>query len=155
MAKPEWGAKRICHNCGTRYYDLLRDPIVCPRCQTEFDPEAFLRSRRSRSAIVEEIAPARGRGKVAAAAAEDEEELGGLEEAEEAAEETETTEAAAEEEEADLEPAPDLEQISEEEGEYSEDEAETDKDIIEDAGDLGGDEEQIVDLDESGKDEER
>ncbi|HVG81046.1 MAG TPA: FYDLN acid domain-containing protein, partial [Methylomirabilota bacterium] len=26
MAKPEWGTKRICHSCGTRFYDLLRDP---------------------------------------------------------------------------------------------------------------------------------
>ena len=27
VAKPEWGAKRICHNCGARYYDLQRDSI--------------------------------------------------------------------------------------------------------------------------------
>lgn len=54
MAKPEWGAKRICHNCGARYYDLQRDPIICPKCGTEFDPEAFLKSRRSRSAIIDE-----------------------------------------------------------------------------------------------------
>lgn len=54
MAKPEWGAKRICHNCGARYYDLQRDPIICPKCGTEYDPEAFLKSRRSRSIIVDE-----------------------------------------------------------------------------------------------------
>ena len=54
MAKPEWGAKRICHNCGARYYDLQRDPIICPKCGTEFDPEAFLKSRRSRSTIIDE-----------------------------------------------------------------------------------------------------
>ena len=48
MAKPEWGTKRICPSCGTRYYDLLRDPIVCPKCSTPFDPEAFLRARRAR-----------------------------------------------------------------------------------------------------------
>ncbi|WP_343713096.1 TIGR02300 family protein [Inquilinus sp.] len=54
MAKPEWGAKRICHNCGARYYDLQRDPIICPKCGTEFDPEAFLKSRRSRATIIDE-----------------------------------------------------------------------------------------------------
>ena len=48
MAKPEWGTKRICPSCSTRYYDLLRDPVVCPKCSTPFDPEAFLKARRSR-----------------------------------------------------------------------------------------------------------
>jgi uncharacterized protein (TIGR02300 family) len=48
VAKPEWGAKRICPSCGTRSYDLLRDPIICPTCSTAFDPEALLRARRAR-----------------------------------------------------------------------------------------------------------
>ena len=50
MAKPEWGTKRICPSCGTRYYDLLRDPVICPKCSTPFDPEALLRARRARPA---------------------------------------------------------------------------------------------------------
>ena len=49
MAKPEWGQKRICQNCGARFYDLNRSPIVCPKCETEFDPEAWMRSRRVRA----------------------------------------------------------------------------------------------------------
>ena len=53
MAKPEWGTKRICHSCGRRFYDLLRYPIVCPSCGTEFDAEALLRTRRSRSVVSE------------------------------------------------------------------------------------------------------
>lgn len=48
MAKPEWGTKRICQNCGAPFYDLRRDPIVCPKCGTVFDPEAVLKSRRTR-----------------------------------------------------------------------------------------------------------
>ena len=56
MAKPEWGSKRICPSCGTRYYDLLRDPIVCPKCSTPFDPEALLRARRARPSAVAEKA---------------------------------------------------------------------------------------------------
>ena len=51
MAKPEWGNKRICPSCGARYYDLQRDPVVCPKCSTPFDPEAFLRARRARPAL--------------------------------------------------------------------------------------------------------
>jgi uncharacterized protein (TIGR02300 family) len=54
LAKPEWGTKRICPSCGTRYYDLMREPIICPKCSTPFDPEAFLRARRSRPALVAE-----------------------------------------------------------------------------------------------------
>ena len=50
MAKPEWGTKRICPSCGTRYYDLMHDPVVCPKCSTPFDPEAFLKARRARPA---------------------------------------------------------------------------------------------------------
>src|SRR6202007_1737455 len=50
VAKPEWGTKRICPSCGTRYYDLLREPVICPKCTTPFDPEAFLKSRRARPA---------------------------------------------------------------------------------------------------------
>jgi len=36
--KAERGIKRTCQNpeCGSRFYDLNRDPIVCPICQTVF-----------------------------------------------------------------------------------------------------------------------
>ncbi|MCP4380498.1 MAG: TIGR02300 family protein [Hyphomicrobiales bacterium] len=36
MAKPELGTKRTCPNCGKKYYDLNRDPITCPSCDTVF-----------------------------------------------------------------------------------------------------------------------
>jgi uncharacterized protein (TIGR02300 family) len=51
VANPEWGTKRICQNCACKFYDMQREPIVCPKCQTEFDPEAFLKTRRSRPAV--------------------------------------------------------------------------------------------------------
>jgi uncharacterized protein (TIGR02300 family) len=35
MAKPELGLKRVCVSCGTKFYDLMRAPAVCPRCGTE------------------------------------------------------------------------------------------------------------------------
>ncbi|MBE9552875.1 MAG: TIGR02300 family protein [Proteobacteria bacterium] len=56
MAKPEWGTKRICQSCSAPFYDLRRDPIVCPKCAAVFDPEAILKSRKLK--IAEEIAPA-------------------------------------------------------------------------------------------------
>jgi uncharacterized protein (TIGR02300 family) len=51
VANPEWGTKRICQNCGTKFYDLKREPIICPKCQSEYDPEAFLKTRRSRTVV--------------------------------------------------------------------------------------------------------
>lgn len=54
VAKPEWGIKRICPNCGGRYYDMKKDPPVCPSCGTVFDPEALLKSRRARPMPVED-----------------------------------------------------------------------------------------------------
>jgi uncharacterized protein (TIGR02300 family) len=36
--KAQRGTKRTCQNpeCGSRFYDLSRSPIVCPICQTTF-----------------------------------------------------------------------------------------------------------------------
>ncbi len=49
MARPEWGLKRLCPHCGTRYYDMKKNPPVCPNCGTVFDPETLTKSRRSRA----------------------------------------------------------------------------------------------------------
>jgi uncharacterized protein (TIGR02300 family) len=40
--KAERGTKRTCQNpdCGSRFYDLNRDPIVCPICETSYRIEA-------------------------------------------------------------------------------------------------------------------
>ena len=50
MAKAEWGLKRICPSCSTRYYDMKKNPPVCPKCGTVFDPETLVRARRGRTA---------------------------------------------------------------------------------------------------------
>jgi uncharacterized protein (TIGR02300 family) len=34
VAKPELGTKRLCGNCAAKFYDLGKDPIVCPKCHT-------------------------------------------------------------------------------------------------------------------------
>jgi uncharacterized protein (TIGR02300 family) len=54
VVKAEWGLKRICPNCGTRYYDFRKEPPTCPACGTVYDPEALLKSRRARAVVVEE-----------------------------------------------------------------------------------------------------
>lgn len=51
MAKPELGTKRLCPNCGTKYYDLDRNPIVCPKCGTPF---ALVAAARPKPAPAEE-----------------------------------------------------------------------------------------------------
>ncbi len=45
MARPELGLKRVCPNCGTKYYDLNRDPITCPKCATVYQEAAITRVR--------------------------------------------------------------------------------------------------------------
>ena len=49
MAKPELGTKRQCQNCGAKFFDLNKDPIVCPKCGTVFQG-----APRVRAAVKEE-----------------------------------------------------------------------------------------------------
>lgn len=35
VAKPDWGTKRTCRDCGARFFDLKRDPAPCPQCGAE------------------------------------------------------------------------------------------------------------------------
>jgi uncharacterized protein (TIGR02300 family) len=49
VAKPELGAKRQCQHCGAKFFDLNKDPIVCPKCGT-----VFLGGARVRAAAKEE-----------------------------------------------------------------------------------------------------
>jgi uncharacterized protein (TIGR02300 family) len=34
LANPALGTKRICAGCSAKFYDLGKDPIVCPTCDT-------------------------------------------------------------------------------------------------------------------------
>lgn len=48
MVKLEWGVKRTCQSCSSRFYDLQRSPITCPKCGSIFEPlTATKRGRRS------------------------------------------------------------------------------------------------------------
>ena|SRR6185369_11939653 len=47
MVKPEWGTKRTCPKCSTRFYDLTHDnPVHCIECGTEWVPEPVLKSKQ-------------------------------------------------------------------------------------------------------------
>ncbi len=45
MAKPELGAKHQCQNCGAKFFDLNKDPVVCPKCGTVFQGATASRAR--------------------------------------------------------------------------------------------------------------
>ncbi|MEC7490056.1 MAG: TIGR02300 family protein [Pseudomonadota bacterium] len=70
MAKPNWGLKRTCLSCGERFYDMKRDPIVCPTCEAVLDPLALVRPRRARAAAAASQAKAKAKAKAASEAQE-------------------------------------------------------------------------------------
>ncbi|OCX65856.1 hypothetical protein BFP70_06875 [Thioclava sp. SK-1] len=45
MPKEEWGVKRLCPHCASRFYDLCRDPMICPVCQNSFTLESMAGGR--------------------------------------------------------------------------------------------------------------
>lgn len=114
MARAEWGLKRTCLSCGARFYDLQREPIVCPACGAAVDATGQSRTRRPRAAP----APARAAPVAVAVAAvavvEDDAEV-----------------------ETDVE---EKEEVAEEEPAEDEDESEDDgESAIEDVSELGND----------------
>jgi len=123
VVKANWGTKRICPSCSARYYDLMKPlgEIACPKCGTQYDPEAFLKTRRARVAAVPE--------KEAEPIVAEEVEV-------EAVEEAEIVEGE--------EPAVAAEGDSEEEEE----------ELIEDASELGEDEDDMAEVIENVEDEE-
>ncbi len=113
-SKPEWGVKRICPSCTARFYDMKKDPIICPKCETEIDPEVITKSRR-------------GRGAAAAAAAAAE------------AERLKKKKIAVSEDDEDIE-IEDLPEIDADDDEAEE----GGEEVIEDTGDLGEEEEELA-----------
>jgi uncharacterized protein (TIGR02300 family) len=56
VAKPELGNKRQCQSCGAKFFDLNRDPIVCPKCGTTFQLTAVSSRSVARAAPVDDDA---------------------------------------------------------------------------------------------------
>ena len=63
MVKPEWGTKRTCPKCSTRFYDLGKeDPVHCIECGNSWMPEPVLKSKQPMAfevatPVVKEAAP--------------------------------------------------------------------------------------------------
>lgn len=55
MPKEEWGTKRLCPQCGARFYDLSKNPMTCPACEAEFTLES-LTAGRGRALVAEKKA---------------------------------------------------------------------------------------------------
>lgn len=49
MSKPEWGIKRTCPSCATKFYDFKKSPIVCPKCGATVEPDFAIKTRRGRA----------------------------------------------------------------------------------------------------------
>ncbi len=49
MVKLEWGTKRTCQSCASRFYDLQKSPIICPKCGSTY--EIITTTRRGRKTV--------------------------------------------------------------------------------------------------------
>jgi uncharacterized protein (TIGR02300 family) len=56
VAKPELGTKRLCGNCAAKFYDLGKDPIVCPKCHTVLQLAAVTSRSRPEPARAQAVA---------------------------------------------------------------------------------------------------
>jgi uncharacterized protein (TIGR02300 family) len=65
VAKPELGTKRTCPECAVKFYDLGKNPCVCPKCENTFEPEILLKSKRRPDEIAAEEAQAAAEAKAA------------------------------------------------------------------------------------------
>ena len=78
MVKPEWGTKRTCPNCGTRFYDLNKDdPVTCIECGEEWTPEPVLKSKQP---ILAEEEDKKKKGEADSDLADDEDDLEDIDE---------------------------------------------------------------------------
>jgi uncharacterized protein (TIGR02300 family) len=56
VAKPELGTKRLCTNCSAKFYDLNKEPIVCPKCHTVMEAAMVAPRARPETAAVADAA---------------------------------------------------------------------------------------------------
>jgi uncharacterized protein (TIGR02300 family) len=58
VAKAELGTKRLCANCGAKFYDLNKDPIHCPKCGAVHEVTQVVTRARPEPAPVVQREPA-------------------------------------------------------------------------------------------------
>jgi uncharacterized protein (TIGR02300 family) len=57
VSKPELGTKRLCAGCAVKFYDLMKDPIVCPKCEAVFIVPKVEPPRAKRSYNLRSVKP--------------------------------------------------------------------------------------------------
>jgi len=57
VAKPDWGTKRRCQACGTKFYDLRKAQPACPKCGVVFVAEQPRQTPRAQAAAKPKPAP--------------------------------------------------------------------------------------------------
>jgi len=50
VAKSAWGRKRTCTSCGALFYDMKKNPAICPKCGIEDSLQPLLKPRRTPAA---------------------------------------------------------------------------------------------------------
>jgi uncharacterized protein (TIGR02300 family) len=56
VVKLEWGTKRACQGCMTRFYDMRRTPVICPKCGDTYEIQTTGRRSRARSSALDDAA---------------------------------------------------------------------------------------------------
>lgn len=150
MPKAEWGTKRMCASCGVRFYDFAKTEVACPSCGAIYDLEQASRVRRTRmgsAKAVAEVEDDKVKSQTKKGAVDDEEE-----EDEVVSEDDDDTDDEEGEAEIDgdiVKPAPEK---ADKASDDSEDDDEDDESLIEDASELGDDDD-VSDVIESDIDE--
>jgi uncharacterized protein (TIGR02300 family) len=54
VPRPEIGIKRQCTHCGAKFFDLMKSPIVCPKCGTVYEVSSMPARSRTRGEALEE-----------------------------------------------------------------------------------------------------
>ena len=72
MPKDEWGVKRVCPACSTRFYDLRNDPMTCPSCGAVHTAES-LAAGKTRSMVADKADPKTAAAEAASAEEETDE----------------------------------------------------------------------------------
>ncbi len=57
MTKAALGSKCICVYCTTKFYDLNKRPVTCPKCHKSFDPDTLKNSSDKQSTDKTDTAP--------------------------------------------------------------------------------------------------
>ncbi|HYY39574.1 MAG TPA: TIGR02300 family protein [Xanthobacteraceae bacterium] len=135
MAKPELGTKRLCTNCSAKFYDLNKDPIVCPKCHTVMELATVAARARPETAAAADAAAAAEEEVVAPETAEAE--FVSLEEADAEAQGKKTEGEAVEGAEEEVE----LEDEGMDDATFIEEQEEGDEDVTDIIGDVDDEEE--------------